>query len=582
MGKQKLTSLLILVSIPTGIALLMSAFLFYDFADYVGQPHQIRSDAPLQYRKVQLPHLRGLIKPKAILVMDVSGSMNRNDPDLLQATAVRQFFDIYRDLSKEVLPDGQRAQIAVVLFSTVAQIIDWGNGRHLVWLDVCDKNSEIFHQTVSRFLGSDGKDPRKGQDTDYLDALMTLNTLLSDIKEPPAVIFLTDGQYDPHPAFNAKVFTPSLKGKQWLHSYIQKHRFIDHVQGKILNRLDLDVGGRKEKIPPQRADAKGMQHYVTALSEEIARTAKTIQSFQIDGRPDIRPTFSSIYLSNSSEAFEQFKRLFADSTHSDPVDEKTSVIPCRTADEMVNVFVQAVASWLGMEEQPLAPNPGGRLEFNVPSEVTAFAIQVRTANNIDALELKHKDVVLPLAGSLRDWAGVGKITGKWATNSGVRVIDGRLFFRPRYKWFLNTPERVKNMDTGSIKVYLSLYSLEKKEPVRPQEVLSRVPQSLQGNVIYPNASNKRILFNLEPEGYAYAASLDISGAGSGKAYVSISKDVLSAVDVNRTNSGVAQEVVLEPYLSIRLKTDNGTYDSIGISGVPRKWQWMKHGFFFGK
>ena len=142
-----------------------------------------------------------LISPQAILVLDVSGSMRDSDPLHLQTEAVRQFYRLYSALSREVLGLGEHARIAVVLFSTIAQTIDW-TGRGEPWLTVSEENQPAFDRVVARYLGEVGSEPRIGQDTDYLAAISRVDRLASGLTSPPAILFLTDGVYDLHPLFS--------------------------------------------------------------------------------------------------------------------------------------------------------------------------------------------------------------------------------------------------------------------------------------------------------------------------------------------------------------------------------------------
>ena len=83
-----------------------------------------------EYAPVELPMLEAFRAPHAILVLDVSGSMQTSDPDHCEFEAARQFYAVYRDLSKEMLPRGDSAQIALIVCSTLAQVVDWdGSGQ---------------------------------------------------------------------------------------------------------------------------------------------------------------------------------------------------------------------------------------------------------------------------------------------------------------------------------------------------------------------------------------------------------------------------------------------------------------------
>ena len=79
------------------------------------------------------PWLPRLAEPRAVLVLDVSGSMGvvsrPSDGQRLQTVAALRFFDIYARMWDEVSGNEGDAGIAVILFGTVAQTIDWsGDG----------------------------------------------------------------------------------------------------------------------------------------------------------------------------------------------------------------------------------------------------------------------------------------------------------------------------------------------------------------------------------------------------------------------------------------------------------------------
>src|SRR5262249_15611913 len=87
--------------------------------------------------------------------------------------------------------------IAVVLFATIAQTIDW-RGNQDPWLEVSSANTSLFEGAVQEYLGRRGNEPRKGQETDYRTALEDVHRLCEGLTSPPFIIFMTDGGNEPH------------------------------------------------------------------------------------------------------------------------------------------------------------------------------------------------------------------------------------------------------------------------------------------------------------------------------------------------------------------------------------------------
>ena len=187
---------LLLFLLLAGIAVLQ-----YRYVTYVPDAAQ-RPVQEVSLNQASLPQFPRIVSPHAVLVLDVSGSMHASDPLHLQTEAVLQFFNVYRDLACEMLGERDRARMAVVLFSSIAQTIDW-NGKHDPWLDISGADSDEIREVIVHYLGRSDLEPRVGQDTDYFAALEEVQRLVDDLDSPPAVMFMTDGRNEPHPLLTA-------------------------------------------------------------------------------------------------------------------------------------------------------------------------------------------------------------------------------------------------------------------------------------------------------------------------------------------------------------------------------------------
>jgi hypothetical protein len=203
-----MTRNLFILGILLGLVLLAGGLIQYRYQSYIDRAPVEPVAPPPEFLPVELPTFERLRSPHAILVLDVSGSMKDSDPSHLQSEAVLQFYSVYRDLAREILAKDDAARVAVVLFGTIAQTIDWrGDGDP--WLDVSAANTASFRDAIDEYLGHPGTEPRTGQETDYLGALDEVHRLVDGLPSPPAILFMTDGGNDPH-----LLFTPGMPESQ--------------------------------------------------------------------------------------------------------------------------------------------------------------------------------------------------------------------------------------------------------------------------------------------------------------------------------------------------------------------------------
>jgi len=235
-----MTRNLFILGILLGLVLLAGGLIQYRYQSFVDQAPVEPVAPPPEFLPVELPTFERLRSPHAILVLDVSGSMKDSDPSHLQSEAVLQFYSVYRDLASEILAKDDAARVAVVLFGTIAQTIDWrGDGDP--WLDVSAANTASFRDAIDEYLGHPGTEPRTSQETDYLAAMDEVHRVVDGLPSPPAILFMTDGGNDPH-----ILFTPGVPASQ-------KAARLGALSGHQRQVFENVASGRRRWLRPKSA-----------------------------------------------------------------------------------------------------------------------------------------------------------------------------------------------------------------------------------------------------------------------------------------------------------------------------------------
>ena len=553
-----------------------------------------------------------LKNPRAILVLDVSGSMgvtrNPSDPGRYQTTAVIHFYDLFSQLAREVVEPGERATIAVVLFATVAQVIDW-TGKEEAFLEVKASNRDLFKEVILRHLGTPPpkgekvkteEDPRRGKDTDCAAALDAVTKLVKDQKSPPAVVFMTDGECSPN-----GFFSPHLTDlqKTELKNYNNKameketakfppsrlhYLSARDKQQKIYRRPD----SLQTEIPRDKIDLEpGIKIKVSHLLKERYQVSEPRPEEQPRTAPMVWvPVFlkkktdkeqPSVQVASKDEVVIR-RTLAHDDTSKEAWGLADELVRCREPERLVGKYVTVLARWFRLIPLPIEP---GRETFRIPAHTQAFAVQVETSGSAK-VDLRRQGKRHPLSGRDKHWGGVisGTTAGQWqvaARDGAVQQVTA--YYRPRYDWAIAVPRSYGfRMGGKAPSVHLHVCRLGASRCDTHKQVFTGLPQELRGSVALPD-SGETIPFSFKLAGPSrlrpppvYEASLPVQQTHVGRVTVTVDLEPLKTrANIPMQRSKLRRTLVLRPMIQMSVTDDEGRPTSIGIDRVPRVPAWIQ-------
>ncbi len=518
-----------------------------------------------------VPKAPRLPNPHAVLVLDVSASMKESDPRHLQTEAVKQFYRVYAQLSREALADGEQARLAIVLFSTIAQTIDWTGNRE-PWLSVSDENSAAFDRVVSRYLGEVGSEPRTGQDTDYLAAIDRVDSLVASISSPPAIVFLTDGVYDIHPLFSP-LLSPEAKS-QWLNRLAEAdapaaRRVLDGEQqflsaktlGAIFDTRDIRA---QAMALPADLDPLARRAIAEARGKLLSRRNRATAE-----QPEEGPLWAPLFLGTNSEAVSSARHLLAP-LPSPGVGSGTPFTAIEDPRDLAGEFIAVLSRWFRLREIAFSPNG---VDVSVPEEVAAFALSLRTTSAGSYAKLTQDDAAVSLSGRDGIWAGVLGKGGRWRIETdGGRVSAGRVFLRPRREWSLFAPPRVL-LRTGKeiLPVELRLVGLEGAVKASSTVLTANLPRSVSIRVRGRSRDAQMQLTLVDGADItSYRGELPLRDFGAGEIRLIADVALLASSELPIYSDHLEYTAVVEPGLEIVVLTPDGRRTSPNLEGIPRE------------
>jgi hypothetical protein len=526
----------------------------------------------------------GMHSPHAILILDVSASMKTSDPNRFQAEATLQFVRLYRDLSAEVLRKGEHPRLAVVLFATLAQTIDWrGNGDP--WLELTDASEEAVKNLAELYLGGDSSDTRAGQDTDYLAAIAEVSRLAKDLPSPPVVLFMTDGLYDPHPLFSPIV---PFEERQRLASGLGEKAaaaVVDAEKGKyrLLRLSGTDrlfdtrlFGVDRMKLPPAYA----------AKTPDAIREARTALLSRRYPWPEenrgVCLLWAPVFLGPMAHAAEHdVSSVLSSETACGPW--KSHVAFLRDPKDLASEFGSALGEWFRLHEQPLL---AGARSLQLPSDTRSFAMLARTERNGSRFVMTSDTTTVPLVGRGAQWAGVGRGGGTWSFKTdGGSVAGGRLFIRPRYVWALRSPEWLRTAGkSDNLEIDLFLLSTEDGNPVDAGKVYSNLPAEIPIRVTPPSGSAFAGVMTRSAERKASGEEVAPAYRGRvaigqtvtfGRAKIAADLSPLAGARIPLSTPSIFADVDIRPSFRIRLQDPSGKETRLNVGNVPREGAWLR-------
>jgi len=547
---------------------------------------------PVNMSEPEFPDIDRLMNPHAILVLDVSGSMQSSDPKHLQSEAVRQFFDIYRELSKEIVGKAEEAKLAIVLFSTIAQVIDWtGNGE--AWLPITETNRTQLETVIDTHLGRVGdKDPRRGRDTDYLAALEEIDRLIrekNDGNTPPAVVFMTDGLYDPHPFFSPLLpldqRTEAVKGKDTPainQLFEQRQNTIQSVVDGHYRFLSARANPVKPVFDTRPLNVEGLvfnQATLASYPAAVALAHERLLSRRFwlsSSHPSVTLLWSAVFLGGQNpETVDKARELLTSTVTSGPWAGHEGFIRCSEASDLTAEFVHVLADWFRLRKLQLAV---GHKEIQIPQETQAFATVLTTDRDVNSCTLRSGRKTVQLNGNGRVWAGVIRGGGHWSLDAEIgKAKSWNVFLRPRYEWVLHAANILPFTSSGDavLPTQLLLYSLESGSPAMAEEVFGDLPAELPLSISFLHRPT--ILTRLERSTgvSAYRANVPLSGLVSDTALLKADLAPLELANILGGSGMLEFKVSLRPKVRVLLTDSQGRETAIHLKGVPRETDTLK-------
>jgi hypothetical protein len=544
---------------------------------YINEPQSGLAHGEPPPEIIPPPPVERLRSPHALLVLDVSGSMKTSDHDHKQSAAVSRFYEVYLGLSHETLAKSESAKVAVVLFSTVAQVIDW-DGQGQAWLDVTPENAKPFNKMVETYLGIGANEPRKGQDTDYIAALDEVGRLAEGLPSPPLVLFMTDGIFEPNPLFSTQV-TAEQKMKLAPAVYGSRQREIEEISGG--GKRFLSMRKLEPVFDPRSIDAGGVKP-TPALNDELSAMVPesvrklTRRTFELSRRETAACLFwAPLYLAESPSVnlAAAVASALAPPTGCRTWGDKTHFIPVRDPRDLPGDFVGILSSWFRLVELPI---PAGSTGVRAPAEVQAFAVYIESGDTCTRFELTQGDSAIGLSGQNGQWAGVSSKGGEWAFRDDCgSVRGGKLYYRLRHEWALRLPGNwYKGENEEHLPLDVLLMSLDTEKPVPAASVYASLPESLPAT-LRPSGGGSPLPVTLRKDhnasgDVAYSGRIPAGGIPSGRAEVQVDLAGLQASAIPAGRETLSETLEIRPAVRVRVRTGDGHPATLGARGLPRE------------
>ena len=215
---------------------------------------------------------------------------------------------------------------------------------------------------------------------------------------------------------------------------------------------------------------------------------------------------------------------------------------------LVREFQVALARWLRLFEQPLAP---GATNFTTPAGTRFIVVQVETDRPVSGLRLVRDDRTVDLAGRGRFWSGVvtGDCDGRWTvTPAATTTVSAAVFFGLRYDWALTAPNVcVEGPDGRNPRALLSLCRTTDLAPVAGGDVYDALPAMLSGTVTPSGAAPlaldfRRVTAAEDDRGQTYQAEIPVAEIREGKAQIAVQLDTLQAAGIPVQRTELTREI----------------------------------------
>lgn len=535
-----------------------------------------------------------LEEPYAVLVLDVSASMMKTDPKHLQTEAIFHFWNIYKKLSKSILDKNNTAHLAVILFSTVAQTVDWkGDGNP--WLPVKDENDEILMHMSSTYLGAGNKedDPRVGFNTDHLAAFIEINKLTHNISTPPVVVLVTDGIFEPHPVFNS-IRPLNEREKNFPDLYKHFEQQIKINCSKELNLLSFkdekkifDAKFRGSKLLTQHKETQEIiDEYKKAIQSEKKLLFNQLFS-KNELISNINLQWTPIILSSemSDKIRDEMGELLVNEENSTQNFQSTP--HCQDVGAMTFRFIESLTKWLQLVEFEIEPSENN---LQIPLSTSTFAVLLKTEKENGGVRLYNANGdSLELSGQRGFWSGVVSGGGLWSVDSQCgRIVEGKVYIKPIHEWMLGVPSFVPSGEKdASVLLKVFLVDTLKRKKVNIDDVFQAFPKSLK--VIIKNAEGEVIKSDMlvydfdsksSDDFTVYSGSILFDRVQRASYNIEIDLVPLKQFNIPIISQKLTGSIRAIPRMGLIIQDEHGEWGGIKIDGVSRDVEWVED--LFGK
>lgn len=450
--------------------------------------------------KAAVPTFREVPDLLAVLVLDLSGSMKKSDPPHEQLRAVRTFLRTYVHMSRGVTSQKTPAQLAVVLYSSIAKVAavddDW-------WTPLrTEADVDVLATRLAPVLGEkqSAGEPRRGWNTDHLAAAQAVGRIVERYRErghrgSVSVVFMTDGDYDPSPLADASLTEAELAENQRI--------FWEGVVHAAERR-----GSRNQAVELRDSFQKHVPHWDDPI--DIASHARTNSLFPIT---DLRRQVSDQVFGGDTQWYKEITsslhhgegrdgawfqaacglaegdlfrlvRLRADTAAAN-VPSKKDVVEIKEARQLEVSFAEILASWLRLTAE--APDDSGQVQ--VPPGARSLAIIARGSKDADPIVRcgEHRHVATGGVALIAD-----PEPGACQIDFAGGVASIRAYTDSRYAWAIAVPRDFSLLDLAP-PIQLALYRLDvsrEEALTAPAHVYSTPLPSARCMATYPSGEQQ--------------------------------------------------------------------------------------------
>jgi hypothetical protein len=446
-----------------------------------------------------LPAFAETRDPLAILVLDLSGSMKKNDPTREQLRAVDTFLRIYLHMSRGVTRDSAPPHLAVVLYSSAAKVVEF-DGE---WWRALGSPGDVetIVRSLARVIGAEraASDGRVGWNTDHLAAARRVGDVVARYRSKgyggsAGVLFMTDGEYDPNPLLDASLGEEEIAANRAAF-WSRLAREARSAAGKAAladarSRFEAWVGGADRPVALESDSLAGDLFPIHALQDEVTkrvfagrrgwyeRVAKDLRR----GRAGEGVWFRVACGLGAGDLFRLVElNPGAEPVRDEPQGEQIEISDARLLEP---AFAGVLASWLGLRDCRV----GGDGAFDVEPGARALAAIVWTARGPASGSIVCGGQRHDLRRGLTLVADPAP--GRCEVDlGGERALRVRAFADSRYRWALAVADGFSILDAEP-EVTLGLYRIDAAdplEPAQPADLYVALPERATARATFPSA-----------------------------------------------------------------------------------------------